>query len=105
MSEVLSPVRHRIVVPLVPEDAFELFTRSIARWWPFKTHSRAGDDALDVQFEPRVGGAVTEVDRQGRRHAWGVRGAQADEQRGNYQRGWAFVLDRYAEEATKGERP
>ena len=68
----LPPVKHCIVVPMPPAQAFDLFTAGIARWWPFRSHSCAGDDALDVQFEPHVGGAVTEVDRQGRRHAWGV---------------------------------
>ena len=68
----LPPVTHCIVVPLPPAQAFDLFTAGIARWWPFRSHSCAGDDALDVQFEPHVGGAVTEVDRQGRRHPWGV---------------------------------
>ena len=67
----LPPVKHRIVVPLAPADAFELFTADIARWWPFRSHSCAGDDALDVLFEPVVGGAVTEVARDGSRHAWG----------------------------------
>jgi len=65
------PVVQRIVVPLAPDDAFELFTAGIARWWPFRGHSCAGDDALDVLFEPRVGGAVTEVTRDGTRHPWG----------------------------------
>jgi hypothetical protein len=67
----LPPVKQCIVVPLPPSQAFDLFTAGIARWWPFRSHSCAGDDALDVQFEPHVGGAVTEVDRQGRRHPWG----------------------------------
>jgi hypothetical protein len=72
MNEEPPPVQQRIVVPLTAEDAFALFTEGMASWWPFKTHSCTGDDALDVQFEPRVGGAVTELDRAGRRHRWGA---------------------------------
>jgi hypothetical protein len=72
MNEEPPPVQQSIVVPLTADDAFALFTEGLASWWPFKTHSCAGEDALDVQFEPRVGGAVTELDRAGRRHPWGV---------------------------------
>jgi hypothetical protein len=68
----LAPVVHRIVVRRPPEQAFALFTSGIARWWPFASHSCAGADAVDVEFEPRVGGAVTETTRDGTRHAWGV---------------------------------
>lgn len=71
MSEDPPPVLQRIVVPLTPREAFDLFVTGIARWWPFRTHSCAGEDAVDVQFETFVGGAVTEVDRHGRRHPWG----------------------------------
>jgi uncharacterized protein YndB with AHSA1/START domain len=67
----LAPVQHRVRVALAPADAFDLFTRQIARWWPFRGHSCYGDDAADVLFEPRVGGAVTEVARDGGRMAWG----------------------------------
>lgn len=72
MSRPLAPVDHRVLVALAPADAFELFTRQIARWWPFRGHSCFGDEAVDVVFEPRVGGAVTEVARNGERMAWGT---------------------------------
>jgi Activator of Hsp90 ATPase homolog 1-like protein len=68
----LPPVEHRVRVALAPADAFDLFTRQIARWWPFRGHSCYGDEAADVQFEPRAGGAVTEVARDGQRMAWGT---------------------------------
>lgn len=68
----LEPVRHRLSVPLPPADAFALFTQSIARWWPFKGHSCSGEQATDVEFEPKVGGAVTEIARDGSRHTWGT---------------------------------
>lgn len=153
MSKELPTVRHRIVVPLSVDDAFSLFTEGLTRWWPFETHSCSGDGALDVLFEPRLGGVVTEFDRAGGWHAWGVvtdwappfhfamtwhpgqspeeatalsvrfslvpggcevalehggwsaLGDEGGEVRDSYQEGWAYVLDRYAERARKGESP
>lgn len=67
----LPPVEHRVRVALAPAEAFDLFTRQIARWWPFRGHSCFDDEARDIEFEPRPGGAVTEVARDGRRMAWG----------------------------------
>lgn len=72
MTSALRPVEHRVRVALAPAAAFDLFTRQIARWWPFRGHSCYGDGAVDVVFEPRVGGAVTEVARSGERMAWGT---------------------------------
>ena len=64
-------VEHHVRVALPPAAAFDLFTRQIARWWPFVGHSCHGENAVDVEFEPRQGGAVLEVARDGRRVAWG----------------------------------
>jgi uncharacterized protein YndB with AHSA1/START domain len=72
MTDALRPVEHRVQVALAPADTFDLFTRQIARWWPFRGHSCFGDEAVDVVFEPRVGGAVTELARGGARMAWGT---------------------------------
>lgn len=68
----LQPVRHRLELPLAPADAFTLFTAGMARWWPFRGHSCSGERALDVEFEPRVGGAVVEITNDGQRHPWGT---------------------------------
>lgn len=68
----LPPVRHSVRVALTPADAFALFTRGMSRWWPFRGHSCFDDEAMDVQFEPRVGGTVLEVARNGERMAWGT---------------------------------
>ena len=65
-------VRHELQVALPPEQAFALFTRGISRWWPFDGHSCSGDQALGVEFEERVGGAVTEIARDGSRFPWGT---------------------------------
>ena len=72
MSTALAAVEHRVQVALAPAEAFDLFTRQIARWWPFAGHSCFDAEARDVQFEPRVGGAVTELARDGRRMPWGT---------------------------------
>jgi len=61
-----------IVVRLRPEQAFELFTAGLSRWWPLKTHSCAGVDALRVDIEPRVGGQVLEQARNGTQAPWGT---------------------------------
>lgn len=70
-SASLPPVEHRVRVALAPAAAFDLFTRQIARWWPFGGHSCFGDEAADIEFEPWEGGDVVEIARDGRRMAWG----------------------------------
>lgn len=67
----LPAVEHSVRVPLSRAVAFDLFTRRMASWWPFRGHSCYGDDAAAIEFEARVGGAVTEVSRGGERTRWG----------------------------------
>jgi uncharacterized protein YndB with AHSA1/START domain len=64
------PVDQSVAVQIAPAEAFDIFTRQMRLWWPFAGHSCA-DDAEDVQFAARVGGAVTEISRSGQRHVWG----------------------------------
>jgi hypothetical protein len=61
-----------VVVRLAPAEAFALFTQQMRLWWPLASHSCGGDDALDVQFEARAGGTVTEIGRHGERWTWGT---------------------------------
>jgi uncharacterized protein YndB with AHSA1/START domain len=68
----LPAVEHRVRVSLAPSDAFDLFTSQVARWWPFPGHSAFDDEAVDLRIEGRVGGAVTEVARDGRTCCWGT---------------------------------
>jgi hypothetical protein len=68
----IAPVVRSVVVRLAPAEAFELFTREMRLWWPFVGHSCGDADSIDVVFEPRVGGAVTEVARTGERWRWGT---------------------------------
>ena len=61
-----------VIVRRTVEDAFELFTADIARWWPVKTHSVAQDNAVTVVLEPREGGRFYERTRDGDEHLWGT---------------------------------
>lgn len=66
------PVDRAVAVRLSPAEAFDLFTRELRLWWPFAAHSISGAEALDVEFERRAGGAVSELSRAGERHLWGT---------------------------------
>ena len=70
-SATLAPIVVEVVVPCPPDRAFDYFTRDIARWWPLASHSCALADAIDVAFEPRVGGRLVERTRRGDIHLWG----------------------------------
>lgn len=68
----LPPVVRAVTVQLAPAEAFALFTQEMRVWWPFAGHSCGGEKAVDVQFEPRAGGAVTEIGDRGERWTWGT---------------------------------
>ena len=70
-SKYFDPVRKSITVRCAPEEAFDLFTARLASWWPLATHSIAQDQAADCGIEPRVGGEIYEVSRDGTRCKWG----------------------------------
>jgi uncharacterized protein YndB with AHSA1/START domain/uncharacterized protein YciI len=48
--EDVSPIRHEIVVPATPEQAFAVFTEDIAGWWPLDRMNVLGGTSL-VSFE------------------------------------------------------
>lgn len=52
-----------------PDRAFAVWTTRCATWWP-ADHTRSGDPAAIV-FEPRTGGRIYEVARDGAEHDWG----------------------------------
>jgi uncharacterized protein YndB with AHSA1/START domain len=68
----IDPLVKEITVPLAPERAFALFADGIATWWPLASHSVAGADAVGCRFEPRVGGRLLEIGRDGSEHVWGT---------------------------------
>jgi uncharacterized protein YndB with AHSA1/START domain len=67
----IPPLHRSVVVPWTPARSFERFTAEITRWWPLKTHSVGGDDAVHVEIEPGVEGRIVERDRNGTEHEWG----------------------------------
>lgn len=71
-ESMIEPVVKRITVPLDPSAAFELFTTSMASWWPLASHSVGGDDAVDVRFDARAGGRIVERTKDGVEHVWGT---------------------------------
>ena len=51
----IAPVRKTVVVQTTPEEAFEVFTARIDRWWP-KTHGIGAAPIRETIIEPFVGG-------------------------------------------------
>lgn len=68
----LAPVMKTLQVRLGPADAFDLFTRQMARWWPLARFSCGGAADAGIEIEPRVGGNIVEHTRDGARHVWGT---------------------------------
>ena len=71
IAPYLEPLRLSVHVPRLPAEAFELFTGGFGRWWPVATHSIREARAVGCGIEPKVGGAVYEVDDAGQRLPWG----------------------------------
>ncbi len=72
IREALEPLRKSITVPWGVEAAFRRFTAEMAKWWPLRSHSVAGEKALSCVFEGHVGGKIYEVSRDGGRFEWGT---------------------------------
>lgn len=70
MTMLVAPVTKTIVVSCLPERAFALWTEQIGSWWPLRTHSVFHDDAVELVFEPKLGGQVYEVSSTGERNVW-----------------------------------
>jgi hypothetical protein len=66
----IEPIRKTRVVPIEQAAAFELFTAGMGRWWPVATHSIAASDGVDVVFDGRIGGIITEIAPSGEAHVW-----------------------------------
>lgn len=70
-TTTLEPIEKTVEVDMGIDEAFELFTGGIATWWPVKTHSVAGEDAIPF-VEPRAGGRIFERAPSGEEHDWGT---------------------------------
>lgn len=67
----LEPLRREVVVRRSPEEAFEIFTARFTTWWPLHKFSLHQAEAQSCCIEPRVGGEVFEVAKNGDRGTWG----------------------------------
>ncbi len=61
------PVLQRVVVPLTPHAAFDLFTEDLPAWWPVSRHSLSGGR---LRMDARTGGKITEDLPDGTKAAW-----------------------------------
>ncbi len=65
-----APVRRSIDVKVSQKRAFEVFTGSIAAWWP-RSHHIGASDITSVTIEPREGGRWFETGEDGVETEWG----------------------------------
>lgn len=70
-QETILPITKSFGVKLSQSAAFHLFTADIARWWPLKSHSVFGDEAISCVVEPHAGGRIYEIHADGRQSEWG----------------------------------
>ncbi len=65
-----APVRRSVDVKVSQKRAFEVFTGSIAAWWP-KSHHIGAAEPKSVTIEPREGGRWFETGPDGVETEWG----------------------------------
>ena len=66
----IEPVSVEVRVPLLVEDAFDLFTRRIGEWWPL-AYTFAGSRTETVAVDEGQGGRWFERDDDERETSWG----------------------------------
>ncbi len=64
----LEPIVHELSLPVSPDRAFAAFV-TIGRWWDPR-YTRDPDTLIDIVIEPRVGGRVLALHRDGE-DEWG----------------------------------
>jgi uncharacterized protein YndB with AHSA1/START domain len=67
----LAPLRKSVTVRRTPGEAFEIFIARFASWWPYTRFSIHQDETATCGIEPRLGGDVYEVAKNGTRCVWG----------------------------------
>jgi uncharacterized protein YndB with AHSA1/START domain len=60
-----------VIVKRSPAEAFEIFTARMASWWPLARYSIHEEETASCGIEPRVGGEIYEVAKDGSRARWG----------------------------------
>ena len=71
MTQTTDAVTHSVLVPLAPDEAFELFTDRFGEWWPRDSHHISDAPAAEVILEPREGGRWYERADDGGECDWG----------------------------------
>jgi len=71
-NDSIQPVRKTLQIPLAPGAAFDLFTMSMERWWPFETHSVFEKEKKAFRFECHKGGRLVETGPGGEDSVWGT---------------------------------
>lgn len=72
LDQKIEPVKKSVLVSLSVSDAFELFTKRIANWWPLVTHSVGEEKAETCVLEGRKGGRLYEIQKDGTESVWGT---------------------------------
>ena len=72
IAPYLEPVRKSVTVQRTPAEAFEIFTARLGTWWPLAQFSIHQADSATCGIEPRVGGSIYEVAKNGERCVWGT---------------------------------
>jgi uncharacterized protein YndB with AHSA1/START domain len=68
----IAPVRATVKVPVLPERAYELFSRDLGAWWPLSTHSVGLERSMSVSVGRSVGEPIVETLRDGTTAVWGT---------------------------------
>jgi uncharacterized protein YndB with AHSA1/START domain len=71
-AATLEPVRKTITVERPLDEAFEIFTTRLSRWWPLGSHSISGERAVGCTMEPEPGGRLYETRDDGAELLWGT---------------------------------
>ena len=64
-------IRRAVTIDRPRADVFELFTHHTAAWWPLANGTYNGLNTVEIVIEPRSGGLVYEIARDGSRMVWG----------------------------------
>ncbi len=65
------PIRRSTTVRSDQAHTFDVFVRTLGRWWPLVPYSLGHDAVVDVTVTPGIGGEVYETRRDGSRARWG----------------------------------
>ena len=71
---MIDPIIKSVLVPLTPQEAFNLFLSDLDKWWPSASHSVSGskNHRPKLVIEPVTGGKILELGTDGTQHIWGT---------------------------------